>query len=108
MVNCPFCNSPRIISARHDSDWGDGNSIGTVNSDEVYAEGDLTEEGDVYSFGDINILVCLGCDYTWQRYGSFRPTQREPDVFVRCEKCNALIETTVHCDNCGTFAPTRG
>lgn len=83
MVNCPFCNSPRIISARHDSDWGGGNSIGTVNPDEVYAEGDLTEEGDVYSFGDIDILVCLGCDYTWQRYGNFRPTPRALDGLER-------------------------
>jgi hypothetical protein len=31
-----------------------------------------------------------------------------PDVLARCKKCNALIETTVHCDNCGTFEPTRG
>lgn len=30
-----------------------------------------------------------------------------PDVLARCAKCNALIETTVHCDNCGTFEPTR-
>lgn len=30
-----------------------------------------------------------------------------PDVLARCSKCNALIETTVHCDNCGTFEPTR-
>lgn len=84
MVNCPFCNSPRIISARHDSDWGGGNSIGVVNKIEVYAEGDLTEDGDVYSFGDIDILVCLGCDYTWQRYGNFRPTQRVPDICPEC------------------------
>lgn len=33
--------------------------------------------------------------------------QRAPDVLARCKKCNALIETTVHCDNCGTFEPTR-
>jgi hypothetical protein len=31
----------------------------------------------------------------------------QADVLVRCEKCNALIETTVHCDVCGTFEPTR-
>ena len=85
MVNCPCCNSPRIISARHDSDWGGGNSIGTVNQIEVYAEGDLTEEGDVYSFGDIDILVCLGCDYTWQRYGNFRPTPLAPDTATPSE-----------------------
>ena len=29
------------------------------------------------------------------------------EILVRCEKCNALIETTVHCDVCGTFEPTR-
>lgn len=72
MIKCPFCESPRIISARHDSDWGGGNAIGTVNPVEVYAEGDLGDV-DVYSFGDIDILVCLGCDYTWQRYGNFKP-----------------------------------
>lgn len=33
--------------------------------------------------------------------------KRVPDVLARCEKCKALIETTVHCDNCGTFEPTR-
>ena len=32
---------------------------------------------------------------------------RAADGLVRCKKCNALIETTVHCDNCGTFEPTR-
>jgi len=36
-----------------------------------------------------------------------RPTPRAADVLVRCAKCYALIETTVHCDNCGTFEPTR-
>ena len=36
-----------------------------------------------------------------------RRTPRAPDVLARCAKCNALIETTVHCDNCGTFEPTR-
>lgn len=34
-------------------------------------------------------------------------TPRAADGLVRCKKCNALIETTVHCDNCGTFEPTR-
>lgn len=34
-------------------------------------------------------------------------TPLAPDVLARCQKCNALIETTVHCDNCGTFEPTR-
>ena len=78
MITCPFCKSPRIITARHDSDWGGGNSVNAVNETEVYAEGDLTEEGDVYSFGDINIFVCLGCDYVWQRYGSFIPPTPTP------------------------------
>lgn len=32
---------------------------------------------------------------------------RALDGLVRCKKCNALIETTVHCDSCGTFEPTR-
>lgn len=36
-----------------------------------------------------------------------RLTPRTADVLVRCQKCNALIETTVHCDVCGTFEPTR-
>lgn len=36
-----------------------------------------------------------------------RRTKRAADVLVRCKKCNALIETTVHCDACGTFEPTR-
>jgi hypothetical protein len=76
MVNCPFCNSTRIISARHDSDWGGGSSINAVNNTDAYAEGDLSPSGDVENFGDIDILVCLGCDYTWQRYGSFRPATK--------------------------------
>jgi len=32
--------------------------------------------------------------------------QREKTYLVRCQKCGALIETAVHCDNCGTFEPT--
>ena len=106
MVNCPFCNSPRIISARHDSDWGGGNSIGTVNPDEVYAEGDLTEEGDVYSFGDIDILVCLGCDYTWQRYGNFRPTPRALDGATVCRQISHVFIDGV-CAECGSPEPPR-
>ena len=70
-VLCTHCGSPRVISARHDSDWGGGNSLGTVNQVDMYEEGDLDENGDVYAFGDIDILVCLACDYTWQRYGKF-------------------------------------
>lgn len=31
----------------------------------------------------------------------------QADVLVRCVHCNALIETDVHCDNCGSFHPTR-
>ena len=27
------------------------------------------------------------------------------EALVRCKKCGALIETTKHCDNCGTFEP---
>ena len=39
---------------------------------------------------------------------TFAPSQPLPvEELVRCQKCNALIETTVHCDNCGTFEPTR-
>ena len=30
----------------------------------------------------------------------------EPEL-IRCVKCGALLETDVHCDNCGTFHPTR-
>ena len=30
-----------------------------------------------------------------------------PDVLVRCVKCGALIENTIHCDNCDTYEPTR-
>lgn len=36
-----------------------------------------------------------------------RPTMREADVLVRCVECGALLETDVHCDNCGSFQPTR-
>ena len=42
-----------------------------------------------------------------RRLQLLRPTPRAADGLVRCQKCNALIETTVHCDNCGTFEPTR-
>jgi hypothetical protein len=31
----------------------------------------------------------------------------QSDVLIRCQECGALIETDVHCDNCGTFHPTR-
>lgn len=65
---CPLCNSPRIISARHDNDWGGENSVGSVNSTDKYTDGDLDENGDVENFGDIDIRVCLACNFTWQRY----------------------------------------
>jgi hypothetical protein len=35
-------------------------------------------------------------------------TMRGADVLVRCVDCGALLETDVHCDNCGSFHPTRG
>ena len=80
MVDCPYCKSKRIISARHDSDWGGGSRIKPVNSTDVYTLEDLDENGDVYGdvygYGDIDILVCLACEYTWLRHGSFRPTLR--------------------------------
>lgn len=65
---CPVCKSKRIISARHDCDWGGGNSLGAVNPKEHYNEYDLDENEDVENFGDIDIRVCLECDFTWQRY----------------------------------------
>jgi hypothetical protein len=34
-------------------------------------------------------------------------TQRAADVLVRCVHCDALLETDVHCDNCGSFHPTH-
>ena len=68
-LSCPVCNSPRIIYVRHDSDWGGGNSITVVNSKESYEDGDLSDEGEVVNFGDVNIFVCLACDFTWQRWG---------------------------------------
>ena len=72
MTTCPACKSKRIISARHDSDWNGGSRIDAVNSEEHYNDEDLFSDGDVMNFGDIDILVCLACDYTWQRYGSFK------------------------------------
>ena len=65
---CPLCDSSRIISARHDNDWGGENSVGSVNSNDKYLEGDLDENGDVETFGDIDIRVCIACGFTWQRY----------------------------------------
>ena len=65
---CSICKSPRIISARHDSDWGGGNRLGTVNSLDSYADYDVNNDGDVVGFGDIDIYVCLACQFTWQRY----------------------------------------
>ncbi len=108
MVNCPFCNSPRIISARHDSDWNGGSRISTVNADDVYSDGDLDKYGDVVNFGDIDILVCLGCDYTWQRYGSFRPTSRALDG--ACTSCK--LELTPRCpirtgNGCDLYQPRQ-
>ena len=36
-----------------------------------------------------------------------RPTPDAAHVLVRCAHCGALLETDVHCDNCGSFHPTR-
>jgi hypothetical protein len=80
MTTCPACKSESIISARHDSDWSGGSRIDAVNSEECYNDEDLFSDGDVMGFGDIDILVCLACDYTWQRYGSFKfPTLDKGD-----------------------------
>lgn len=34
-------------------------------------------------------------------------THTPADVLVRCVHCDALLESDVHCDNCGSFHPTR-
>ena len=39
--------------------------------------------------------------------GETHLTTNAPDVLVRCVHCGALLETDVHCDNCGSFHPTR-
>ena len=51
----------------------------------------------------------FGCDAHGQPYDDDDAEQmRAPDVLVRCRDCGALLETDVHCDNCGSFHPTRG
>lgn len=67
-VLCPVCNSPRIISARHDQDWGGGNSMATVNDDIFYTDFDIDSDGNIAECGDINIFICLACGFAWQRY----------------------------------------
>jgi hypothetical protein len=61
---CPLCNSKRIISQRHDTDWGGGNNTNWVNQDECYQPGDQDAGGDIY------IYVCIECDFTWPVWGS--------------------------------------
>jgi hypothetical protein len=91
-MKCPNCESERIISARHDSDWGGGNSLNAVNNEKCYNEGDLDEEGDVYAFGDINIYACLACDYTWQRHGK----EVMSALRARLAECEAVMEQAIY------------
>lgn len=70
-TKCPACESLRIIHVRHDVDWGGGHDLSPINQPEDYLAWDLSEEGEVTGFGDIDLYACLACDYVWQRYGSF-------------------------------------
>ena len=65
---CPICGSKRIIRARHDSDWGEGNSCNLTNSDDCYTEYDLIDEKNEQVYGDIDIYVCKECNCTWDTY----------------------------------------
>ena len=65
---CPICGSKRIIHARHDSDWGGGNSCSLANSNDCYTEDDLRDEKQEQIYGDIDIFVCKNCNCIWDVY----------------------------------------
>ena len=65
---CPICGSKRVIHARHDSDWGGGNSCNLANPDDCYTEDDLRDEKNEQIYGDIDIYVCKECNCIWDRY----------------------------------------
>jgi len=65
---CPICGSKRIIHARHDSDWGGGNSCSLANSDDCYTEDDLRDEEQEQIYGDIDIFICKDCNCIWDVY----------------------------------------
>ena len=62
LAKCPFCGSTRILSQRHDTDWGGGHDTNCVNPDHCYSQGDQD------AGGDIDIFVCIACDFIWGRW----------------------------------------
>jgi len=82
IVKCPVCESPRIISVRHDGDWGGKNLALPVNKVELYSEGDLDENG-YPPYGDIKIFECLNCGYVWKKDGIFKFPGVVPVVTVK-------------------------
>jgi len=82
---CPICGSKRIIHARHDSDWGGGNSCNLANSDDCYTEDDLRDEENEQIYGDIDIFVCKDCNCIWDRYDN--------DAITRLAIHNAELES---------------
>ena len=89
LVVCPICGSPQIISMRHDSDWGSGNSCSLVNPGECY-EAEYTT-GDIG--GDIDIYVCLKCNFTWRRFGR-NPAQDE--ISLLREQRDIMLKALKH------------
>lgn len=78
---CPNCKSPQIVTVRHDTDWGSGHDIEMVNPETHYDQGGI-------SFGDINLLSCLVCGYTWQKYFDPNPI---PSLLARAENAEKAL-----------------
>ena len=77
---CPICGSKRIIHARHDSDWGGGNSCSLANSNDCYTEDDLRDEKQEQIYGDIDIFICKECNCIWDVYDNDAITSLRADL----------------------------
>jgi hypothetical protein len=78
----------------------------------AYATGDCCNEWHVEfrtGYNKLESSECMALAIEAWNLATRKPpnTGLQTDALVRCVHCNALIETDVHCDNCGSFHPTR-
>ena len=61
IIKCPFCLSSDVYEARHDNDWGGGNSFFPLNGQEPEEEINLDIKinycNTCEEFGDFNLIV---------------------------------------------------
>ena len=63
METCNKCGSKEVVRVRHDSDWGGGNTMYTINDDHDYDESKKEYEYLFRNneFYDIDTTYCFSC-----------------------------------------------